>query len=52
MSLVYTFINEEMIDDGTSEKMTKIRRKVDKSNTYNGFRSNISFFIHGRTFSD
>ena len=26
--------------------------KVDISNTYNGFRSNISFFIQGRTSSD
>ena len=26
--------------------MIKISGKMDKSNTYNGFRSNISFFIH------
>ena len=32
--------------------MIKISGKVDKSNTYNGFISNISFFIQGRTSSD
>ena len=32
--------------------MIKISGKVDKSNTYNRFSSNILFFIHGRTFSD
>ena len=32
--------------------MMKINGKVDKSNTYNGFSSNISFFIQGRTSSD
>ena len=26
--------------------MIKIRGKVDKSNTYNGFSGNISFFIN------
>ena len=32
--------------------MIKISVKVDKSITYNGFSSNILFFIQGRTFSD
>ena len=32
--------------------MIEISRKVDKPNTYNGFSSNISFFIQGRTSSD
>ena len=36
----------EMIDFGESDKMIKISRKVDKSNTYNGFSRNISFFIY------
>ena len=39
-----------MVDFGKSDKMVKICGKVDKSNTYNGFRSNILFFIQGRTF--
>ena len=34
-----------MVDFGKSDKMIKIRGKVDKSNTYNGFSSNISIFI-------
>ena len=41
-----------MVDFGESDKMIKISRKVDKSNIYNGFSSNISFFIPGRTLSD
>ena len=28
--------------------MIKIRRKVNKSNAYNGFSGNISFFINKR----
>ena len=32
--------------------MIKIRGKVDKSNTYNGFGGTISFFIYRRTSSD
>ena len=32
--------------------MIKISGKVDKSNTYDGFSDNISFFIHGRTSLD
>ena len=34
-----------MVDFGKSDKMIKIRGKVDKPNTYTGFISNISF-IH------
>ena len=41
-----------MVDFGESDKMIKISRKVDKSNTYNGFSGNISYFIQGRTSSD
>ena len=33
-----------MVDFGESEKMIKITGKVDKSNTYNGFTGNISWF--------
>ena len=32
--------------------MIRITVKVDKPITYNGFSSNISFFIQGRTSSD
>ena len=35
-----------MIDFGESDKMIRISEKVEKSNTYNVFSSNISFFIH------
>ena len=41
-----------MVDLGESDKMIKISGKIDKSNTYNGFRSNILFFINGRTSSN
>ena len=41
-----------MVDFGESDKIIKISGKVDKSNTYNRFSSNISFFIQGRTSSD
>ena len=41
-----------MVDIGESYKMIRISGKVNKSNTYNRFCSNISFFIHGRTSSD
>ena len=34
-----------MVDFGESDKMIKISVKVNKSNTYNGFRRDISFFI-------
>ena len=30
-----------MVDFGKSDKMIKISGKVDKSNTYNGYRGNI-----------
>ena len=33
-----------MEDFGESDKLVKINGKVDGSNTYNGFRGNISFF--------
>ena len=33
----------EMVDFGVSDTMIKISGKMDKSNTYNGFSSNISF---------
>ena len=39
----------ERVDFDESVKMIKIRGKVDKSNTYNGFRNNISFFINGNS---
>ena len=42
---VCVYIYGEMVDFGKSDKMIKISGKVDKPNTYNGFRSNISFFI-------
>ena len=35
-----------MVNFGKSDKI-KLRGKVDKSNPYNGFISNISFFITG-----
>ena len=35
----------EMIDFGESDKVIKISRKVDKSDTYKGLSSNISIFI-------
>ena len=38
-----------MLDFGESDKMIKISGKIDKSNTGDGFNSNISFFIQGRT---
>ena len=41
-----------MVDFGESSKMIKICGKVEKSNTYNGFNGNISFFINRGTSSD
>ena len=38
-----------MVDFGKSDQMTKVSGTVDKPNTYNGFRSDISFFIQGRS---
>ena len=35
-----------MVDFGESDKMIKISWKVDKSNTFNGFSGDSSFFIH------
>ena len=37
-----------MVDFGDSDKI-KISGKVDKSNTYNEFNSDVSFFINKRT---
>ena len=34
-----------MVDLGKSDKMIKINGKIEKSNTYNGFSSNITFLI-------
>ena len=49
---LYIYIYIYIVDFGESDKMIKIIRNVDKSNTYNGFSCNISFFIQGRTFLD
>ena len=40
-----------MVDFEESVKMIKMSEKMDKSNTYNEFTGNISFFIH-KTYSD
>ena len=37
---IYIYIYGEMLDFGESDKMIK-KNEVDKSNTYNGFSSNI-----------
>ena len=43
---IYIYIYSEMVDcDDESDKMMKISGKMDKSYTYKGFSSNISFFI-------
>ena len=44
---LYIYIHGKMVNFGESDKMSG---KVDKSNTYNGFSSNILFFIQGRTY--
>ena len=41
-----------MVEFGKSDKIIKINGKADKANTYNGFGSDCSFFIQGRTSSD
>ena len=41
-----------MFDFGESDKTINLSGKVDKSNTYNRFNGNISFFINKRTLSD
>ena len=41
-----------MVDFGESDKMMKISGKMNKSNTYNGFSGNISFFFNKITSSD
>ena len=48
MSL-YIYIYGEMVDFWEIWRDDKISGKGDKSNTYNGFSSNILFFIQGRT---
>ena len=42
---IYIYIYNEMEDFGESDKMIKIIGKMDKSDTYKRFSSNISFFI-------
>ena len=49
---MYIYICEEMVGFGESDKMIKISGKMDKSNIYNGFSGNTSFFINRRTSSD
>ena len=49
---MYIYMYIKMVDFGESDKMIKIRRKVDKSNTYNRFSGNISFFINRRISSN
>ena len=49
---LYIYVCLEIVDFGLSDKMIKRSGKVDKSNYYNGFSGNISFFIHRRTSSD
>ena len=41
-----------MVDFVNSNKMIKMNGKVYKSNTYNGFNGNMSFFINRKTLSD
>ena len=41
-----------MLDFDKSDNTRKMIGEVDKWNTYNGFSSNISFFIQGTTSSD
>ena len=41
-----------MVDLSESDYMIKISGKMDKSDTYNSFSGNISFFIHRRTSSN
>ena len=41
------YVCGEIVDSGEGDKMKKINGKVDKSNIYNRFCSNIPFFIHG-----
>ena len=34
-----------MLDFGESDKMMKLNKKMDKSDTWNGFSRNILFFL-------
>ena len=58
LACIYIYIERErervreMVDFGESDKMIKISGKVDKSNTFNGFSGNISFFINRKTSSE
>ena len=49
---IYIHIYGKMEDFGKSDKMIKVSVEVNKSNTYNGFSCNISFFISRRTSTD
>ena len=42
---IYIYIYSEMVDSDEFDKMIRISGKIDKWDTYNGFSSNISFFI-------
>ena len=43
---IYMYVCVEIVDCGKSDKMIKIRGKMDKSDTYKGFSSSdISFLI-------
>ena len=46
LNYIYIYIYGETIDMGESDKMIRIRGKVEKSNFCNGFSGNISFFIN------
>ena len=46
---IYREREREIVDFSESEQKMKISRKMDKSNTYNGFRDYNSFFIHRRS---
>ena len=45
MVYIYIYIYSEMVDFGESDNMIKISGKMDKSDNYKGFSSDISFFI-------
>ena len=42
---IYIYIYSRMVDVGESDKMMKISGKMDKSDTYKQFSSDISFSI-------
>ena len=43
---IYIYIYGETVDFGESDRMIKISEKEDKSDIYNGFSSDILFFIY------